>query len=306
MPLEFDAETKEFLDALGDSTRHVYAAGLQAFQEFYHKPPNAFLDDVEADLRRPRHQRQRVARITIKQFVRWLEGRGKASKTIRSYVSGVQSFAKYYDVAITTKFTNVPSPVPISSKFPWTLEKFIEFVSLFDDAEEKSIAVMVFQSGLSPRDVLKLNYGDIKYEYEHHTIPLCIDTARFKTKVPFMSFIGRWGCHLLRKQLKGRRLDLETPIYRLSMRTIDDYFLEKGKKFVGEYRGRNPCRIHTLRAAFRTIQGDAGQDRDVAKFFMGQRLPEQDRVYHSRTRDGWRNLYIKTEDALTPKDWKKI
>jgi integrase len=304
--LEFDAETREFLDALSESTRNVYTAGLRVFQVFYKQPPGRFLDAVEEDLRRPRRQRQRIARNTVKEFVKWLEDRGKAPKTIRVYVLAVQSLGSYYDTSITTKFTNIPASVPVSSKFPWSLESFVKFVSLFDDAEMKAIAVTAFQSGLSLSDILALNYGNINYEYEHDVIPLCFDLYRIKTKVPHLTFIGRWGVRHLKRQLKGRRLDLETPLFTLHIRTIDEYFVGIAEKFVGEYRGRNPCRPHTLRAAFRTIQGDAGQDHDVAKFFMGQHLPEQDRVYHSRTRDGWRALYAKTEDALTPKNWRQI
>jgi len=304
--VEFDAETREFLDALSKSTRNVYTAGLRVFQTFYKKTPKNFLDAVEEDQRRLRHQRQRIARNTIKEFVKYLQSGGKTPKTIRAYVSAVQSLASYYDTSITTKFTNIPASVPVSSKFPWTLDTFVKFVSLFEDAEMKSIAVTIFQCGLSLSDILALNYGDIKYEYDNNIIPLCFDLYRIKTDVPHLTFIGRWGHYLLQRQLKGRQLELETPIYRVSIRTIDEYFEGIAEEFVGEYRGRNPCRPHTLRAAFRTIEGDAGQDRDVAKFFMGQKLPEQDRVYHSRTRDGWRALYIKTEDALTPKDWRKI
>lgn len=304
--LEFDAETREFLDALSESTRNAYTAGLRRFQAFYKRTPRRFLDAVEEDLQRPRQQKQRVARNTLKEFVKWLEANGKTPKTIRVYVSAVQSLGSYYDTKITTRFTNIPASVPVSTKFPWTLDSFVKFVSLFEDAEMKSIAVSIFQCGLSISDILALNYGDIKYEYEHNIIPLCFDLYRIKTKVPHLTFIGRWGHRLLKRQLKGRHLGLETPLYRLSIRMIDEYFVGIAGKFVGEYRGRNPCRLHTLRAAFRTIQGDAGQDRDVAKFFMGQGLPEQDRVYHSRTREGWRNLYIKTEDALTPKNWRQI
>jgi integrase len=304
--LEFDAETKEFLEALSPSTRNVYEAGLHSFQVFYKGPPGRFLDAVEQDLRMPRAQRQRVARNTIKLFVKWLQSQGLASKTIRAYVSAVQSLGSYYDTKITTKFTNIPASVPVSSKFPWTLDSFVKFVSLFGDPEMKSIAVDVFQSGLGISDILALNHGDIKYEYEHDVLPLCFDLYRIKTKVPHLTFIGRWGVHLLKGQLKGRRLDLETPLYRVGIRMVDEYFQGIAEKFVGEYRGRNPCRVHTLRAAFRTILGDTGQDRDVVKFFMGQRLPEQDRVYHSRTREGWRSLYAKTEEALTPNEWRKI
>jgi len=199
----------------------------------------------------------------------------------------------------------MPSSQPLSSKFPWTLDHVAEFIGLIRKLEMRSIAVTLFQSGLSVSDALSLTYEDIKYEYEEGISPLCFDLARIKTDVPFMTFIGEWGVSLLRKHLGGRRLRLEAPLYSVSHRAIDHYFQRLGRRWMRSYKGQNPCRPHSLRAAFRTLLGDAKMDRDVVKFFMGQRLPEQDRVYHSRSRDGWRDLYRQYEYALTPENWKE-
>ncbi|MEM2419628.1 MAG: tyrosine-type recombinase/integrase [Candidatus Bathyarchaeia archaeon] len=78
------------------------------------------------------------------------------------------------------------------------------------------------------------------------------------------------------------------------------HFQKVARKWLGEYKGRNPLRPHSLRAAFRTILGDAGMDRDVVEFFMGHKLPEQLRVYHSRSRDGWRAIYAKYMQYIEP------
>jgi integrase len=303
---DFDEDTREFLEALDPSTMGVYRPGLSAFQSFYGKPLRSFLDAVEEDLRKPRHQRTRVARTTMKGFVEWLQGKGYAPKTIRAYVAAVQSLGGYYEIRISARYLNMPSSQPISQKFPWTLEQVAKFISMIRKPEVKSIAVTLFQSGLSVSDALSLTYEDVKYEYEHGVVPLCLDLARKKTDVPFMTFIGEWGVSLLREHLKGRRLRLEDPLYAVSHRTIDLRFERLGKRWMESYSGQNPCRPHSLRAAFRTLLGDAKMDRDVVKFFMGQRLPEQDRVYHSRSRDGWRDLYRKYEYALTPENWKGI
>jgi len=84
---EFDADTREFLEALDPSTMRVYRVGLGAFQTFYGKPLKNFLDAVEDDLRKPRCERTRVARNTLKGFVEWLQEKEYAPKTIRAYVT---------------------------------------------------------------------------------------------------------------------------------------------------------------------------------------------------------------------------
>lgn len=301
----FDEDTSEFLDALDVSTRKVYQAGLLAFQTFYKQSPKHFLDAIEEDFQKPRRERRRVARRTLKGFVEWLKRKGKKPKTIRAYVSAVQSLAGYYDIHISTRYVDMPASNPYSQKYPWTLEKIAEFVGMIKKPQLQSFAVTIFQSGLSISDALALTYNAIKLEYEQGIIPLCLDLARIKTDVPFMTFIGKWGVSLL-QHLANKKLTLDTPLYDLSKRTIDHHFQQLAKKFIGKYKGRNPCRPHSLRAAFRTLLGDAGCDRDVVKFWMGQRLPEQDRVYHSRSREGWRRLYARYEHALTPKNWEKI
>ena len=304
----------EFLDSFSPGTRRVYKAGLEAFLKFYKSRSKRyggkgetlddFLDSVEEDLRRPRRQKKHVARNILKGFVAWLKGEKYAPKTSRAYVSAVQSFAGYYDLTISTKYVDMPSSRPVSDKFPWTLDKVVDFIGMIDDSQIKSIGVTIFQSGLAISDILALTYGDIKYEYERGIMPLCFDLARIKTDVPFMTFIGEWATSLLRSHLEiyrksAKRLRLEDPLYTVSPRLIDLEFEKLAKKWVGDYKGQNPARPHSLRAAFRTILGESGMPYDTVEFFMGHELPEQVRVYNSRTRDGWRKIYARFEPALT-------
>ena len=303
----------EFLDAFDPEkgTGGVYKAGLAAFQKFYRLRSNRyggkgetlddFLDSIEEDLRRPRRQKKRVARRVLGGFVAWLKAEGYAPKTVRAYASAVQSFAGYYDLTISTKYVDMPSSNPISDKYPWTLDKVAAFIGMIDDPEIKSIASVIFSSGLSISDILALIYNDIKREFEAGVVPLCVDLSRIKTDTPFMTFIGSWGVSLLRSHLEGKRLRREDPVYTVSHRLIDLQFEELGKKWVGEYKGQNPCRPHSLRAAFKTILREAGMQHDTVEFFLGHEQPEQERVYNSRTRDGWRRMYARFEEALTPK-----
>lgn len=284
----------------------LYRAGLSAFQTFYGKPLKQFLDAVDEDLRKPRRERERVARNTLSRFVEWLGDKGFAPKTVRAYAASVQSLARYYEIPISMRYVHMPASNPISLKFPWTIDKVAEFIALIEDPQLKSLAATLFQSGLSVSDALALTYGDIKLEYEPGVTPLCLDIVRKKTNVHFMTFIGEWAVSLLKKHLEGKaNLKPENRLYQISHRTINHQFEKIGRSFIGEYKGQNPCRPHSLRAAFRTILADHNVDRIYIEFWMGHKLPEQEATYVSKSREGWRETYRKNaEPWLTPKNWK--
>ena len=300
----FDEHTLEFLNALKPSTRSIYAPALGAFQKFYASQGTIqdFLDRVDKDMQLPRMKKQRVARNTLKDFVVWMQTNTDFKpKTIRTYVTAVQSLGRYFDLAITTRYIDLPSSNPVSKKYPWTLESIVKFVDLMDKPVYKSIAVSMFQSGLDVSTLLSINYGDIKEEFEAGVVPLCLDLARVKTDTPFMSFIGTWGVSVLKEYLADRQLQSVDPIYTLSKSAIEKYFARQAKKFIGPYTGQNPCRPHSLRAAFYTACKDNKVDPDYIEFWMAHEVPEQRKVYMSKSRDGWRKAYAEqAEPALTP------
>ncbi|MFQ6076627.1 MAG: hypothetical protein ACE5Z5_10915 [Candidatus Bathyarchaeia archaeon] len=130
-----DRDALRFLNALKRGTRRVYTAGLSHFLNFYMDSGEGrnisdFLDALEADARLPRRQRKRVGGKVTRDFVEWLKERELAPKSIRAYVAAVQSLASYYGLSISTRYVNVPGSQPVSQKFPWSLEKVAEFISL--------------------------------------------------------------------------------------------------------------------------------------------------------------------------------
>lgn len=294
------SEGKEFLNAFNDSTRKIYQAGLGVFLMFYGKTLTHFLDQLEEDMQRSRREKKRIGRNVLREFSRWLEKQGYAPKSVRTYVSSVQSFAMYHGYRITAKYAKLPTSQPVSHKYPWTVNEVYTFINQLPTVELQSIAVTTFQSGLGPADILGLTYNDIKREFINETVPLCFDFGRKKTDVPFMTFLGKWGFSLLKKHLEGRKLQLKTSLYTIGERLIRYHFRKLGKQKIGEFIGWNPCRLYSLRSAFRTILGDAGLSQDYIEFFMGHHVPEQRRVYVSKTRDGWRKTYQQYERYLSP------
>jgi integrase len=298
------AEVEEFLSALKPGTKHVYQRGLIKFQEFLAKQGldvAGFLSLVEEDLRRPRLEKTRVARKTLNAFIAHLQGEGFAPKTINAYVGAVQSLAKYYDIPLSTRYVNRPPARAIYKKHPWTIEEIGKFIALMNNIQYKCIAATIVQSGLSISDLLGLKYGDIREEFERGVVPLCLDLSRKKTNVPFLTFVGSWALGLLKEHLADRDMQDDTPMFTVTRRAVDSYFRRVGVKFGGGFSGRNPYSPHSLRAAFRTILSDHKVDPLYIEFWMGHKVPEQQIVYVSKSREGWRETYrVQAEPWLTP------
>lgn len=296
---------KEFLEAFKPGTRKVYAAGLRTFLTFINEEDlgenlGDFLDALEEDARKSRREKKRVGRNALAGYVKWLLKKKYSPKSIRTYVSTVQSLAGYYGFYVSSRYVNLPSSQPVSKKHPWTLEEVGEFVLEMEDVELRSVSAALFQSGLSLVDVLGLTWGDIKLEYLKGATPLCFDFSRKKTDVPHMTFIGQWGVSLLKEHLGSAKKRNPDPIYAVSARTIELRFKALATKKLGKFEGYNPMRPHSLRSAFRTLLGDAKLNETYIEFFMGHKIPEHKRVYLSKSREGWRKTYREYEHALTP------
>lgn len=304
------SDGKEFLEALSTGTRQVYEAGLGVFLVFYQGKYGRdctlsyFLDELEADLHRSRRERKHIGRKVLRKFVTWMKKQGFKPKSIRTYTSAVQSLATYYEYHISARYAKLPTSQPESKKYPWTVDEIPEFIELLPTTQLRSVAISTFQSGLGPADLLSVTYGEIKREYEKGTEPLCLDFARKKTDVPFMTFLGSWASSLLREWLSKReKLKKTDLLYLVPHRTLTYHFRKAGQIWLKERfeKGEiNPCRPYSLRSAFRTLLGDAGCPETYIEFFMGHRAPEQRRVYVSKSREGWGKEYRKYEPHLTP------
>ena len=300
-------EVAEFLSVLKLGTCNVYSRGLAVFQQFYSSQGSIrdFLDRVERDRLLPRSERRRVDRLTLNSFVVWLRNKGYSPKTIRIYVGAVQSLAKYFDIPISLRYVQLPPAQPVNKKHPWTIEEVGEFIATVDKLLYRSIAASILQSGLSVSDLLALTYGDIKEEFQKSVTPLCLNLARKKTGINFITFLGSWSIKLLKEYLANRKLEDEAPIYDVSSRAVHAYFRKIAQKFASYFKGRNPYSPHSLRAAFRTFLSDHKVDPLYIEFWIGHKLPEQQGAYINKSREGWRQTYKEqAEPWLTPPQYK--
>jgi hypothetical protein len=313
----FDIEIQAFLNKKKPGTRVIYNAGLKAFEEFYLPKGSIpdFLDSLEADRDKGWRETKHVATDIVTEYVTWLQTVKKFKrKTTRSYVGAIQQLAKYNNLTFSTRDTKLPVSNPDLKKYPWTLDDVVKFFNLFDLPLYRAFGVLVFQSFFDCSTTLSLTYSDIKQEYEAGTIPLCLDTERFKTAIPFCSFIGKWGVKELHKWLDTQpNLKPNDSLFPVPKQSIADYFRKKSEVFLGrkfEDNERSPCGSHSLRAGGSTLARDntSGNNEQVRAvdryldFFMGKCIAEEKRVYSSKSKEGWRETWRTcVEPYVTPK-----
>lgn len=314
----FGDEVEEYLSLKGKATRFVYSSAFGHFLNFYGnkygegKGFSDYLDRIFEELKKERRQQRRIAELELVDFINYLKELGKSNNTIRLYFAAVQNFLKYKQVMVSARFIgNLPPPVekPINHKHEWTIKQIKKFVDLSPTYRDKAIIACLFQSGLGINELVNLNYGDIQDEFEKETIPICLKLVRQKTAVPFKTFFGRDAVKYLRLYLQTRKnLIRETPLFtkwqseeRITPAAIQKKFYEIAKNlpFIKseQLEGYNPCRPHSLRAAFKSQLTNYISD-DLIEFFMGHKVGGTGDAYLNKPTKKLREDYMHAEEYL--------
>jgi hypothetical protein len=313
----FEPKIQDFLNKKKSGTKKIYTAGLVAFQEFYAPQGSLpdFLDRLQTDRSLDWRQTQKVAANVMTDYVKFLMEKKKFKrKTVRAYAGAVQQLARYYNLGFTTRDIGLPFSNPDLKKHSWNVEEMAQFLGSFDASMYRSFGVSLFQSSFDCSTTLDLEFRDIQVEYEQGIVPLCLDTERIKTGVPFYGFIGEWGVKELHNWLDSR-VDLkpEDKLYPVSEQSIMAYFRKKAEAFSGCKFGkgeRTDRGTHSFRGSSMTLPRNnlKGSMEKVKaaevyiQFFAGKTVPEKDRSYLSNTKEDWREIWKTTvEPYVTPK-----
>lgn len=299
---------EKFLNYKKPGSQNIYAHGLAQFQKFYEPQGKIedFLDRVEQYLKQSSwRERQDMPTPTdvLKDFAAYLQAKGLAPNSVRSYVASVQRLCKSNELTISLLNVGLPAADVQSEKYSWTLEQIGRFIDLFNEPMHKSLAAALFQSGLSLIDALPLEYEVIREEYEKGVCPICLSLRRHKTGVQFMTFLGSWSVSLLRSYLEGKHLEPKDRLFDTTKESVDSYFRARARSFLGSWSTpRNPARPHSLRSAFKTLANKANVIENFkVEYFMGHDLHSMDKTYTSLDREGWRETYRLIEPFLSPR-----
>jgi hypothetical protein len=301
-----------FLGALQPSTRDAYRNGLNKFEAYLRTLPEYadlsdplfnFLINVKKDRNLDVLEMKYEERRIVKGFFGWLEEKGYAPKSRLVFVASVQSFGLYYQVPISTKFTDPPASTAVNEKCEWTLEMVGKFIESMDSSFYQSLSTSLLQCTLRLSDVIgeNLPYRVIQNEFESGIVPVCILIKNSeKTQVRHRTFLGS----LAVKKLKAYFEEAGTPkpdepIYPISDRTVDEYFVRVAKKMFPAWTGQNPYGPHSLRGAASTFLSDALCPESAIEYLGGHSLDKDVKLrYRRRSTERWRLFYNQFEWAL--------
>lgn len=300
----------QFLNLCRPGTRKLYSRALAVFGEFYESKGSIedFWAVAEEDLSRRVKDRSHIALDVVSNYVEYLKGKNYSSKTIRSYLSALQSFFKMTEVPFSFKYVKGQPPESTQTeKFAWTLLDIARFSSLIESPMYKIILAVAVQSGLGISEILSLRWKDIKEEYEKGIIPLCLSFPFGRKKmqgqkkvIPFVTFIGVYAVNLLKTYLNGKQLQPDDRLFPVSSVAVNEYFARVGHAFLGPYPYRNPASPHSFRAFFRTALGTAKIDVDFIDYLMGHKVAEARASYVRKDKEQWRAIWKSVESYLTP------
>lgn len=311
-----DDAALRYLDTQAKGTKVSYEKCLRRFVYFYEGPFSRFLGEIEEERDQnktlPIEARKRPGEETIRKFIEWHLEIGYSNYSTLQSIGAIQNALKYYGVPVSMAFIKTPPPTPKkeNDKHEWTLDQIRQFAESAEYLRDKAYILFAFQSGLSIGDILDLNYGDIRREYEAGATPLSIKGYRQKTKVPIRTFIGRDALHYLRLYLQSRpHIKNGAPLFTLlgaNERATPNSIQKKLRDYAGklefifeeDMEGYSPVRPHSLRSGFRSrLTGK--MDGDLIEFFMAHELGQSQRTYMNQPLDELREIYESYEHLIS-------
>lgn len=316
--LELGIEVEEFLAAKRSVSFKVFRSALNNFMRYYRgrhgeeATLSGFLDALDTNAAKPRRERTRLAEAELNTFIDYLKNKELSNNSIRTYVMVIKNFLKYKGFTVTNNFIKIPPEKSMKEnrKHPWKIDDVRAFVNNANSMRDKALILCMFQSGISVGEICRLDYGNIKKEFEAGVLPLILELTRGKTGVEFKTFFGRDAVKYLRLYLETRKnLKHKTPLFtqmnsdtkRLTKWAIQSKFREYSTQITfarhNEANNYNPIRPHSLRSGFNSrLTGKA--DRTLIEFFMGHSIGTEKLAYLNLPNDELRELYANIEHLL--------
>ena len=311
-----DETVLKYLETRGKNTAIAYEKCLRRFVKFYGHPFGDYIREIgeqqQVNQGKPITERIRPGEDTLRAFIGWHKEAGYSNYSTLQSLGAVQNILKYYGIRITYDFIETPPPRPMKEnpKHQWELDQVRKFVEAAEYTRDKAFIMVAFQSGLSIGDILDLDYGDIKHEFEAGKLPLAIERYREKTNVPIRTFIGYDAAYYLRLYLESRpNIKPSDPLFtklgseeRATSSTIQNKLRDYASKldfiYEEDQNGYNPARPHSLRSGFRSrLTGK--MDGDLIELFMAHDIGQEKATYMNQPLDELREIYANYEHLLS-------
>jgi integrase len=287
-------------------TRELYPKFLAYFLDFAKLSPDSLIKLAEED---PQKAKQLLTDFMIEK-----EKGGLARNTTVTIFYVVTSFLRENDIVIRGKG---PKAFPSARRKTVTKDDVRRFTR-YANQRLRAFVTMMKDCGMSPEDILKLKYGDIRKDLEAGKVPVKLSIIRMKTKVQYETFIGPDGVQSLKDYLDARKIGTDkipseeltddSPLFRTSRAKVAPVSYNSLSTEFQRTRKRagTAFSIYDLRRFFSTNMKAAGANETLVEYWMGHKLPgqidpylfspeNQDQIYMGH----YQRISLAEEPALT-------
>jgi integrase len=245
---------------------------------------------------------------TLDKFVSYLHKRGKAPKTIGTYMSGVKSYLAFEDIEISAQKFRVKVAVPklyeISTDRIPTREE-LQKLFLHSSLQVKVLVTSLCATGLRLGELLAVKVSNI--DFDSKPIKITIFAKDTKTKRARFVFLTDEAASMLKEYLGERIKNKDSYVFGnnkpLSASTAYDVLMNAVEKAGLRYKVDDDSRRyaihpHVFRKFFMTRLLNAGLDRGVIEGMMGHKFG-LDSAYLRLTEQELGQMYLKAIPHLT-------
>jgi hypothetical protein len=266
-----------------EKTQQLYPMFLSYFLNFAKLTPDDLIKMAESEPRR--------LQLLVDDYTARNDEAGRSRYTSKAVINTVRSFLRENDIEI--RRIKGPKAFARARRRTVTKDELKKFMTYAHERLRAFVTTMK-DSGISPIDIIKLKYGDIRKDLEAGKVPIQISKIRTKTKVEFDTFLGPDAIKCLNDYLEARKrgtdkippetLDDNSPLFR-SLRShvgpvnyagINQEFLRTRKRAGTEFN------VYDLRRFFSTNMKAAGVNDTIVEFWMGHTLPGVKDSYMTR------------------------
>ena len=320
------------------NTEHSYLLAMQSFTDWVKKKPEELVTEAEEESKASLKKRLRSIRKYFIGFRKYLQDKGLAPLTVKTYISGVKSFYRTFDIEIPMLPRSGNKAVPLEKNKDIPSKEDLQHVLSVCDPLERAILLVGASSGLSANEIINLKVKDFKTGYDKKTEITTLKLRREKTKVDFVTFLSPEASRVVWEYLDYRERTIKTGetrrLHRLEKQKVlsdNDYLfvsrhipdaLPESKKeserklkhdsFMKMYKGIsekarmntvkgnwNIIRSHNIRKYFNSALLNANADSFFVEFCMVHTLDSTKAAYFRANSEQLRETYSKYIPFLT-------
>lgn len=281
-------EGKQFLDKHKDpasQTMEDYRRRMRYYLAYRGKNCKELVDEAEEDWNKGKRERDFASEHHMNNFLVDLKELGYSDNTRANILATWRAFYQFHQFPLNRDRLKDISRANESHHKTISKDDVRKLYNSTTSKRNKALLLFLYQTGQSPRQIVDLNYGDVKEELEDGKEPLMLRYSERKgTGNGYVTFLGTDGIEALRNYLEERgELEYDDPLFgkskgegrisRSAVPMILQYMAKKANLVDDEYleNNRNPYRPSAFRKNFKTQLTTNAHDFAI-EYMMGHQV----------------------------------